>query len=338
MLLGVENGVVDLRTGALLSPEPSMYITKNCNAAYEKDAECPKWLEFLDQIFDSDKDTIETIQRALGYTLTGMNTEETLFICVGFGSNGKSVFGNTVVWIMGGYAQSAPSSLLVARRADDTGARSDIATLAGCRYVGINELQAGDRLDEQVVKMLAGREPITSRFLYGEYFTFTPQFTPWLRTNHKPIITGTDDGIWRRLAVIPFERKFSDSEKDPHLEQKLVAERDGILAWMIEGCLKYLNDGGLKLSPKIQKAGASYRKESDILGEFLEERTEVDINGRSEKSRLYSSWQSYCLAHGYKHGSGKSFGDRLQERGYDKLRSNSRDYFVGLKLRDMVWS
>ena len=148
--------------------------------------------------------------------------------------------------------RSAPPSLLTLRKQDDNGPRNDLAALAGSRYVSINELQAGEKLDEQVVKMLAGREPISARFLHREFFEFNPVFTPWLRTNHKPIITGSDDGIWRRLVLIPFTQKFDPSNQNPNLERELLEERDGILKWMIQGSIEYLKDHELKLSPQIQ--------------------------------------------------------------------------------------
>lgn len=333
MLLGVQNGVVDLRTGALLAHDPDMLITKQCNAAYKRDSECPIWLQVLDQIFKGDGDTIETIQRASGYTATGLNTEEKIFVCVGYGSNGKSVFSNTTHNILGSYSQIAPGSLLVARRSDDTSARPDIAALAGCRNASINETQAGDRVDEQVVKMLAGREPIAARYLYGSYFSFVPQFTPWLRTNHKPIITGTDDGIWRRLVVIKFGRRFTDDEKDPFLEQKLMAERDGILAWMVEGARMYLHEGGLRLSPAIRMEGATYRQESDILNEFLEERTETGTHGRISQHTLYQGWKTWCEENGYRYNSKAAFTRRMAERGYPAAKSNGERYYSSLQMR-----
>jgi putative DNA primase/helicase len=331
-LLGVRNGVVDLRTGELLEARPDMLITRQCGAAYDKFAECPRWLGFLDAVFGGDADTIETIQRALGYTLTGSSTEETLFICYGGGANGKSVFANVESSIMADYGRTAPSSLLVVRRDGDTGARNDLAMLAGARYVGINELQNGDRLDEAIVKQLAGREPISARFLHKEFFTFVPQFTPWLRTNHRPVVTGDDDGIWRRLVLIPFRRQFAEHERDPRLEEKLLGERDGILAWMIEGARKWRRDG-LKLSPLIKRESLAYRKESDLLGEFLEDKCESDSNARVEQGKLFGSWRDWCEAAGVRHGSKASFTRRLAERGITEGRSNGKRFYVGVTFR-----
>ena len=224
MLVGVQNGVVDLKLGVLLINRPEMLITRSCNASFTLGAQCPRWQKFLLEVFEGDLETIETIQRALGYTLTGSITEEVIFICFGRGSNGKSVFNNVTSAIYGDYARMAPPSLLTARSNSDTGPRNDLAALAGSRYVAINELQSGDKLDEQIVKLLAGREKISARFLHKEFFEYMPTFKPWLRTNHKPIVTGDDDGIWRRLVLIPFSRSFSAEEKDPYLESKLMAE------------------------------------------------------------------------------------------------------------------
>lgn len=328
-LLGVRNGVIDLRTGRHYFNQPAMRITRYCNAGFAEDATCPQWLRFLDQIFIHDTETIECVQRLLGCTLLGLATEEILIICYGHGSNGKSVFSNVVHKIMGGYAITAPPSLLTARRQDDTGPRNDLAALAGARYVSINEMQAGDRLDEQVVKMLAGREPISARFLHQEFFEFTPSFTPWLRTNHKPIITGLDDGIWRRLVLLPFSRKFADHEKDPVLEQKLLDEQDAILMWMVEGAKMYLKDG-IKLSPRMRSELSTYRSESDLLGEFLSDQTTAKPTGKANQGTLYKNYREWCEECGIRPLSKKTFTQRLTERGFTEGKSGKNRFYCGL--------
>jgi len=331
MLLGVQNGVVDLIKGQLLFNQPDMLVTRYCEANFVEDLPCPRWESFLDQVFVSDMETIESVQRLLGYTLTGLITEEVLVICFGYGSNGKSVFNNVIQRIMGGYSRTAPPSLLAARRADDSSPRNDLAALAGARYVSVNELQAGDRLDEQVVKQLAGREAIAARFLHKEFFEYMPTFTAWLRTNHKPIITGEDDGIWRRLVLIPFQRKFEAHEQDPLLETKLMEERDGILMWMLKGVRMYLKDG-LRLSPRIKSEAARYRKDSDLIGEFLADKTEADPNAKLNQGTLYEGFQDWCKANGLRQHSKKTFTQRLAERGFGEGRSNGVRYYHGLKL------
>jgi len=330
-LLGVENGVVDLRNGHHLANRPEMLITRYCDASYDEDAKCDRWIQFLDQIFQTDVETVESVQRLLGCTLLGLVRDEILVICYGHGSNGKSVFSNVVHKIMGGYAVTAPGSLLASRKPTDNGPRNDIAALAGARYVSINETQAGDRLDEQVVKSLAGREPISARFLHQEFFEFLPSFTPWLRTNHKPIVTGEDDGIWRRLVLLRFGRTFSDAEQDPDLEAQLLAERDGILLWMIEGARKCLQ-GGLELSPRMKAELASYRGESDLLGEFLSDHTVSGPDYRVPQRTLYEEYRDWCHDSGVRALSKKSFTQRLAERSYPEGKSGNNRTYVGLTL------
>jgi putative DNA primase/helicase len=334
-LLGVRNGVVDLKSGVLLAPDPAMLITRQVAADYDREAQCPCWLTFLDEIFQDDKDTIEFVQRALGYTLTGITTEEVLFICYGHGANGKSVFANVIGSILGDYGQTAPPSLLTVRRDGDAGPRNDIARLCGARLVQINELNQGDRLDEQVVKMLAGREVLSARFLHKEFFDFWPTAKPWLRTNHRPVVVGEDDGIWRRLMLIPFLRKIPEGSRDRWLESRLMAERNGILAWLVQGCLDWQRDG-LKPSPLVRRESAAYRKDSDLLGEFLDERVTYDPNAKIEQSVLFQRYKGWNEANGTRYGSKAAFTRKLAERGYADSKSNGKRYYLGLRLAEGV--
>lgn len=328
-LLGVRNGVVDLKKGALMPNRPELLITRHAGGDYVGEAQCPRWLQFLSEVFDADQETIAAVQRLLGYTLTGLSVEEVMVFCVGFGANGKSIFGNVVAAVMGEYAKAAPSSMLAARRADDHGARPDLAMLEGVRLVSINELPAGLQLDEQVVKQVAGREPITARNLYVGFSSYRPRFTGWVRTNHKPIIKGDDDGIWRRIVILPFRRRFSEAERDPSLETKLMTERDGILGWMIEGAVQYLRSG-LHFSPLMQAERTQYRKDSDLLGEFLDDRVTPDRAARVEQGEFYATWVHWCQQNGTHPGSKKTFTQRLSERGVAISKSNGRRYYSGV--------
>lgn len=330
-LLGVGNGVVDLKSGALVPNRPDMLITRHCAADYRTASTCPRWLQFMAEVFPGDPATMHAVQRLLGYTLTGLNTEEVIVFCIGFGANGKSIFGNIVNRIIGDYSKVAPHSLLAARRGDDHGARGDIAMLEGARLVSVNELPGGMQLNEQTVKALAGREPISARELYEEFRTFEPRFTVWVRTNHRPIVKGDDDGIWRRLVVLPFRQKFEGARRDPHLEAKLWAERDGILRWMIEGARQYLTAGNLALSPAILAEQRQYRSESDLLGEFLADCTVADPAARVPDRELFIRWDGWCDGNGQRAGTKATFTQRLRERGFPILRSNGHRYYSGLR-------
>lgn len=331
ILLGVGNGVVDLKSGALIANRPDMLITRYCAADYDTAAACPRWLQFMAEVFGGDLATLDAVQRLVGYTLTGLNTEEIIVFCIGSGANGKSIFGNIVNKIIGNYSKVAPHSLLAARRRDDHSARGDIAMLEGARLVSVNELPGGMQLDEQAVKALAGREPISARPLYGEFFTFDPRFTVWVRTNHRPIIKGDDDGIWRRIVVLPFRQKFEGAGCDPHLEAKLWAERDGILGWMIEGARQYLATCDLLLSPTILAEQHQYRRESDLLGEFLADCTVADPAGRVLDKELFRRWCVWCDGNGHRSGTKATFTQRLRERGFQIRPSNGQRFYSGLR-------
>ena len=337
-LLGVANGVVDLRDGIFLINQPSFNITRYCNARFEVDASCTRWKSFLDEIFAQDTATIACVQRLLGCTLLGLASEEKLVICYGSGSNGKSVFSNIVHKIMGGYSITSPPSMLTTRRQGDAGPRNDLAALAGARYVSINELQAGDRLDEQVVKMLAGREPISARFLNKEFFEFTPTFTPWLRTNHKPIIYGVEEGIWRRLVLLNFGVQIPEDKKDSALEDKLFAERDGILMWMIEGARLFMKEG-ICISPSMRNDLLAYRGDSDLLGEFLSDTTWASntVADKIEQKLFYTSYRMWSALNGTRYMSKKSFTQRLVERGYKETKSGGARFYAGLKWIDEAY-
>lgn len=254
-----------------------------------------------------------------------------IIFCVGTGANGKSIFGNVVSAILGQYSTAAPSSILAARRGDDHSARSDLAMLHGARIVSINELPGGMMLDENVAKQLAGREPISARFLYKEHFTFLPRFTPWVRTNHRPIIKGTDNGIWRRLVIVPFRRTFAPEEQDNGLETRLMAEAEGILAWMVKGAKLYLSTG-LTHSGAMKAEVAQYRSDSDLLGEFLSEKTIMDAVAEVKQSALFFDYKLWCEVNGLKPVSKRVLTEQLTERGIGQRKSGSDRFYSGLRL------
>ena len=324
--------VVNLSTGALIPNRPDLYVTKHIDVDFDHTAAAPRWHAFMSEVFCDDQSTIAAVQQLLGMTIVGGATEELMIFCVGTGANGKSLQSNVVHNILGSYAMTAPPSLLAARRSDDHGPRPDLAMLAGSRLVSINELPGGMTLDETVVKQLAGREPISARFLYQGLFTFQPMFSVWVRTNHKPIIKGTDNGIWRRIVILPFRRTFLPEEQDPQLETKLMAERAGILAWMVRGATQYLKDG-IKLSQAMKAEVAQYRADSDILGSFLDERTERGTELEVSQQTLYAQFGMWCASNGFRCPSKRSFTAQLGDRGFGQRKSGSERYYVGLRSR-----
>jgi P4 family phage/plasmid primase-like protien len=330
LLLGVPNGIVDLRLAKLLSPSPEHYTTKQAGCSFDENADCPGWLAFLDAVFQGDQSIIKFIQLALGYTLTGSNTEELIFILYGNGANGKSVFGNVVAHILGSYGISGDSSVLVNQK-PDMGPSVEMARYTGARYVSFNETAAGNKLDARAVKVLAGREPIVARQLYQKAFEFIPQFTPWLRTNHKPIVTDTDDGIWRRLVLIPCNASFTGANNDPNIERRLLSEDAGILRWMVEGA-KLWCSSGLKVPSIISNEVKSYRSDSDLFGQFLADKTKQKVGAKTDQSLVWLSFTSWCHCENIHQGTKASFTRRLAEAGYTAFKSNGKRYYQGLEL------
>ncbi|MEX0449838.1 phage/plasmid primase, P4 family [Spiribacter sp. 221] len=329
-IIGVRGGVLDLRSGQFRNATPADRITKQAGEAWNAHAACPQWLQFLAEIFQHDQEIIKFVRRAVGYSLTGHAGEERMFLCVGHGANGKSVFSNTLAALLADYHHTAPPSLLT-RRKDDKGPSDDLAGVCGSRLLSINETSDGDRLAELTVKRVASREPIRARHLYQSSFTFTPTFTPWLRTNHKPIVTGTDTGIWRRIVLIPFERQFTEDEADPSLESRLRQELPGILRWAVIGAMAWYRSG-LQVPDRIKSESKRYRTESDLLGQFLEECTKPDPSGRVEQKVLWQRWRTFCQDEGVSEGSKKTFTRRLAERGISATRSNGKSYYAGVVL------
>ena len=331
-LLGVKNGVVNLRTGELIPNTPELLITRYCTVNYVQDADEKVWPDFLAQIMCDDVKTIETLQRIFGCALIGQTTEEMLVIWYGLGANGKSVLANLIRYILGDYAVTAPSSILTLRRQGDTGPRNDLAALAGARLALINELGADETLDEQIVKHLAGREPISARFLHREYFTFEPTFTPILRTNHKPIIRGSDDGIWRRIILIPFRASFTGGRCNPHIEDQLRDEAEAILAWMVQGAIKWFKEG-MYLSPTVKREIAEYRSDSDVIGQFLEEKCSLtDPAAEVEQRTVYERWKEWCEENGHYRATKTTLTRRLKERGISDRKSGAKRYYTGISL------
>lgn len=320
MLLGAGNGVVDLRTGERRNPDPVDLITAQANTDYDPAARCPLWLATLQRILP-DPEVRAFLQRAIGYSLTGSTSEQVMFLAEGRGANGKSVVVETLMALLGGYAQKAPSDLLMAR---PTGSdlSNDLARLRGIRFTAAVETDEGRRLAEAKVKELTGGDTIAARFLHKEFFEFRPVCKVWLVTNHRPQIKGTDDGIWRRLLTIPFTEYIAPAERDKTLANRLRAELPGILAWAVRGCLDWQRQG-LNPPPAVTGAVQQYRQEQDVLGGFIAERCVIREGVSAASSALYREYQDWCGENGHGQLSQTSFGIKLRERGFVNVKKGT---------------
>lgn len=336
MLLTVENGVVDLRTGKLHPHERRHLLTKKAFVRFDAAATCPTWITFLRRVFDNRQPLIDFIQRAAGYSLSGDTTAQCFFLLHGSGSNGKSTFLRVLSIMLGDLATNAEfSSFLASPKQQVPGPRGDLARLAGARLVTAAEPDSDARFSESTIKQITGGEPITCAYKFKDEFQFVPQFKLWLGANHKPRIRGTDHAIWRRVMLVPFDVRIPDSEKDPHLVEKLVEELPGILSWALHGCLEWQRRGGLDAPDEVLASRAKYQQEQDALGDFLQERCHVAPTLQARSGELYKAYLSWCEGQGDKHPLGsRTFSEALETRdGVTKKRDERGARFDGIALR-----
>ena len=279
-------------------------------SAFDPEAECPRWLRFLEEVFGGDEELVGFMRRLVGYGLAGDVREHIIAVLHGAGANGKSTLVETVKQALGDYARTATFESFIRARGD-RGPRNDLARLHRARLVTASESGAGRRLDEATVKQLTGGDTVAARFLYGENFEFRPEFTLWLITNHRPRIDGGDEAMWRRVRLVPFEQSFKGRE-DLELSATLEAELPGILTWALQGCLEWQREG-LGQAGAVERATREYREEEDVLGAFLAERCEMD--GEIATSRLREAYESFCEELGEKPLTASRLGRQLAQRG-----------------------
>lgn len=327
MLLGVANGVVDLRTGKLRAARREDLLTRQAPVRFDPKAKCPQFEAFLKKIFKSDKAMIAFIQRIFGYALTGVANEQCLFFFHGRGANGKSTLINVLLELLGpDYALQTPSETLMTKRnGNGSSPSSDLARLHNVRVTTANEIEDGSQLAEALVKQLTGDDVISTRFLYAEFFQFRPKFKLFIAGNHKPIIKGTDDGMWRRLHPIPFEVQIPPRDRDPKLLEKLKAELPGILNWALRGGLIW-QKRGLQPPSKVTNAAKAYRAEMDVLGEWIGEVCLEADDAEWPAGSAYASYRYWAERNGFKPMTSTAFGRSLGERFVRIERSAGRFY------------
>jgi putative DNA primase/helicase len=338
-LLNVQNGTLELdirrtpdRRPRLRAHRPEDLITKLVSVAYDPAATAPAWEAFLDRIFP-DRPALRTyVQRAVGYSLTGLTIEQIILLCVGRGANGKTTLLEAVAGMLADYASTVAAETLLSKKGDVTLVMNDLASLQGRRFVTAVESDMGRRMAEGLIKNVTGGEAIRVKRLYADVYSITPTFKLWVGTNHKPIVRGTDHAIWRRLRLVPFEVTIPDAEQDHQLLEKLQAERAGILSWAVEGCVAWQRDG-LGTPEEVQRATAAYRGEMDVLGDFLAERCVADARASMAAAELFDAYADWALKARENVLSKRTFGQQLAERGFKPTRSRTERAWLGLRLR-----
>ncbi len=330
MLLGVVNGVLDLRTGELQPAKPEDLITKQSPVQFDPAAKCPRFEAFVQEIMNENEELIAYLRRVMGYCLTGLTEEQCLFFFYGSGANGKSTFLNVMKDVLGDdYCKQTPSETLMVKK-NGRNSTNDIARLVGVRSVLSNEVEEGSRLSESFIKEMTGGDQISARFLYAEYFEFRPEFKIIIAGNHQPVIRGDDTGIWRRLHMVPFTVTIPAERRDPKLAETLRAELPGILNWALAGCLEWQRQR-LNQPKLVTDAVAEYRSDMDVLGQWIEDRCELGDDRTAGATDAYQSYKFWAESNGFSQMSNNAFGRKLKERFIRKATSTGKVY-LGLRV------
>jgi putative DNA primase/helicase len=328
--LSVANGTLDLRTGTLRPQRRQDLITKTSPVEYSCEATCPRFEEFLERALP-DPEVKSFVQRAVGYSLTGVTTEHVLFIAHGSGANGKSTLMEVLLDMFGDHgAPAAPRLLVLEKHSEHPTA---VADLHGRRLVVSQEVQEGHRLDEALVKQLTGGDTLKARQMRQDFWSFRPTHKLWLACNHKPAIRGTDFGLWRRIRLIPFEVAIPSEEQDRQLGEKLRAELPGILHWAVEGCLAWQREG-LNAPKAVTVATDSYKLDSDLVGMFLDESCVTGISHQVRSADLFEAYLAWCVSNGIDRPLPmKALVQQLDERGYDRTKNRlGQALWIGLDI------
>lgn len=337
-LLNTPDGIVDLRTGEMSDPEPERLMSKATAVAPTTPEDAPRWLQFIEEVTGGDEELASYLQRLAGYALTGSTQEQVLAFVHGPPATGKTVFIDTLGGLFGTYHQTAAANTFASASKDRHPA--DLAKLAGARLVTASETQEGRAWDTQRVKVLTGGDRVSARFMRQDFFTYQPQYQIIIVGNSEPEVKGVDEALMRRLHIVPFENR--PDEIDRLLTDKLKDEWPGILAWCIDGCLEWLEDG-LTPPPVVVDRTEAYRKEEDPVGLFLEHQCETgDPDGFVSRRKLYSAWSQWMGQQGENPGSLKQLRRRFHPKrhtyGFTEARrvedGEHRRGYSGLTLKD----
>jgi putative DNA primase/helicase len=328
-LLCASNVTVDLRDGSTIEHSAEHWITTGLAVAYDPDAKCPKWDQFLRDITLDRPELIHFMQTLIGYGITGRTSEQVLAILVGGGSNGKSVFGNVLRRVFEPITEIA--SFTAFEKKQGGSGSSDLAQLAGARMVWASEGERQAPIQEALIKRVTGADPITCRHLYMKEFTYVPKFLLLLGTNYQPNISGQDLGIWRRMLLIPFDAVFQGEARNLFIEDELMDEAEGILAWCCDGAKRWYAEG-LQIPEIIRSKVDDYQKDSDALGGFIG----VSVTATPPKSQdsevptvagndLYEAYKDWQFDEGGRQMSRKALYAAVLERLPEVYKHHGRD-------------
>jgi putative DNA primase/helicase len=328
MKLNTLGGLVDLSTGEITRATPADLCSRQ--TAANPVGDCPRWKQFLHEVTAGNVEMQKFLQRVAGYCLTGQTVEHAAFFFFGPGRNGKSKFVETLAYVMGDYAKTAAMSTFIASRNEQH--PTSIAMLDGARLVIAGETEHGQRFAESKLKQLTGGDKISARFMYRDAFEFKPQFKLLMMGNTQPELQTVDPAIRGRLHLIPFNVRITPDKMDHHLEEKLRAEANGILLWMLEGCLEWQRIG-LQPPEIVRDASADYFEEQDSLQQWLAACCDIGPSYRELPGMLFASWEQWATKAGEQVGTAKALMQKLQQADFDKQKQLGFRWRLGLRLK-----
>ena len=329
-VLNTPGGIIDLRSGEIRKHDPLAFLTKITGTGPDDKQPTPTWRSFLKRIIGGHSEVIDYLKRVAGYSLTGSTQEHALFFCYGLGANGKTTFLNAIAAAVGDYHKTAPIETFTATNHDQH--PTDIAGLRGARLVTAIETEEGRRWAESRIKALTGGDKITARFMRQDFFEYTPQFKLIIAGNHKPGLRAVDEAMRRRFNLIPFTVTIPPEVRDETLAEKLKAELPGILAWMIDGCIDWL-ERGLAPPEAVTSATAEYLKAEDLVGAWINDCAERKEGWSESAGDLFASWKQWAERAGEQVGTQRAFSRKLEQQGIlkgDHARTGAT--YVGLRL------
>jgi P4 family phage/plasmid primase-like protien len=328
-LLNTPDGPVNLQSGLMQDPDPSLYMSKSTLVAPKGGA--LRWQTFLDEVTGGDVDYQLFLQRVIGYCAGGSTHEHAMFFLYGAGGNGKGIFLNTLQAVMGEYAKTAPMETFTDSISDRH--PTDMAMLQGARMVFAQETESGRAWAESKIKSLTGGDPISARFMRQDFFTFVPKFKLLISGNHMPQLKNVDEAMRRRLYLLPFTQTFEGKNRDPHLAETLKHEFEGILQWVVNGAMAY-EDQGLAPLAVVREATRVYFEEEDIFELWLSECCLRDINAHANPTDLFNSYRCFTEQMEEPTETDRAFRQRLKKAGFMRGSSSAKGgrYWQGLKL------
>jgi putative DNA primase/helicase len=329
-LLGVANGVVDLKTGRFRQALPADLITRRCAAEYDTSAKAPRWAQCLSE-WHPDATRRNYLQRVSGSALVGEQINHAFIIHYGGGGNGKGTYRDALAYVLGGYATSVTTALLEERKFD----AHDTATvcLFRARLAVVDELKRRVNLDERNMKRLTGGDPIKARRLYETEWEFPPSHSLWLLTNHLPTVAAGSSAVWRRIRVVQWGSEFKGKTDDPMLREKLRSEASGILNWLIEGCLAWQRDDCRLIEPAAVIADTTaYRSSQDILARFGEDRLIFEQDAFASNRELRDAFLEWANSEGAPVSRADELAEWLEAQGCTRARRKPVRGWLGVRV------